>query len=62
MQIRLAVGQLLDYSYFLLGPRRMFGLAILLPERPPEQVVAWLRTISVGVAYRNGETFREEHP
>ena len=62
MQIRLAVGQLLDYSYFLLGPRRRFGLAILVPERPPEQVVAWLRTIGVGVAYRNKETFRAEHP
>jgi hypothetical protein len=55
--IRMAVGQLLDYSFH--GKKR-FGnskLAVLLPSRPRSDVEAWLSHLEISVIWRDGAVF-----
>lgn len=58
--LRMAVGQLLDYSH--LGETD-FGkpeMAILLPRRPATEIVGWLKTkLNISVIWKNGSKFRD---
>ena len=57
--IRMAAGQLLDYAFV---GRKQFGrpdMAILLPERPDESWLGWLKEIGVNLVWREGRTFRD---
>ena len=57
--IRMAVGQLLDYAY--LGRERLKKphLAILVPERPQDGILGWLRTIDINVVWKEGNEFKD---
>ena len=58
--IRMAVGQLLDYSY--LG-RERFGkpnMAILLPERPDPKSVEWLSELNISVIWKEKDVFLDD--
>lgn len=52
--IRMAVGQLLDYSRFVAPAPR---LAVLLPSEPREDLRELLRSAGVDVVWRNGKKF-----
>ena len=57
--IRMAVGQLLDYAY--LG-KNEFGepnKAILLPKKPHPEIVNWLRHLHISIIWREGESFED---
>jgi hypothetical protein len=57
--IRMAAGQLLDYSF---AGRKQIGkpkMAILLPKRPNEETLGWLREIGVYLVWKEGRTFRD---
>jgi hypothetical protein len=57
--IRMAAGQLLDYAYV---GRKQFGkpnMAILLPKRPNEDTLGWLKEIGIHIIWREGRTFRD---
>jgi hypothetical protein len=57
--IRMAAGQLLDYGY---AGREKFGkpnMAILLPKRPDERTLGWLKEIGVHLVWKDGGTFRD---
>ncbi len=55
--IRMAVGQLLDYEFqgrdFFVDPHK----AILLPERPPDDIIEWLDSIHIKVIWQSGQVF-----
>ncbi len=51
--VRTGLGQLLDYSRFLDHDSR----ALLLPSRPPEDLVELLHACGVGLVWRNGVSF-----
>ena len=53
--VRMAVGQLLDYRRFI-EPRP--ELAVLLPERPRRDLVAYLQSVDVAIIYKEGDDFR----
>lgn len=56
--IRMAVGQLLDYSHLMNEEVGSLGLAILLPSRPSKDVEYWLRTtLRIYVIWRDGNVF-----
>lgn len=52
--IRMAIGQLLDYSRFIQPAAR---LAVLLPSRPRHDLRELLKTVGVDLVWRNGEKF-----
>lgn len=55
--IRMAVGQLLDYAFQM---RENFGSpnkAILLPQEPPQDVVKWLEPLGIKTIWRSGRSF-----
>lgn len=55
--IRMAVGQLLDYAFqgkAMLGNPQM---AVLLPNRPKEDVVAWLEALQISVIWEEKKAF-----
>ncbi len=57
--IRMAAGQLLDYSF---TGRTQFGkpnMAILLPKRPNEETLGWLKEIGVHLVWKEGRMFRD---
>lgn len=54
--IRMAIGQLFDYRRFITPTPR---LAVLLPTRPRDDLVALLRTLRVAVIVREGDSFME---
>jgi hypothetical protein len=59
--IRMAAGQLLDYAY---AGRKQFGkpsMAILLPKRPDEKALGWLKEIGIHLIWREGRTFRDNY-
>jgi hypothetical protein len=55
--IRMAVGQILDYSYkgrnWLRGP----NMALLLPKRPVQDVEAWLDSMNIKLIWREEKAF-----
>jgi len=57
--IRMAVGQLLDYSF--LGNEKFGDLhkAILLPKKPNLDLEKWLHHLHIGIVWREGEKFRD---
>jgi hypothetical protein len=54
--IRMAIGQLLDYSRFLTPRPR---LAVLLPSRPRLDLSELLRELQIEVVWREGDSFRD---
>ena len=55
--IRMAVGQLLDYSF---QGKKKFGkpqLAVLLPKRPSADVEAWLDYLKIKVIWREKDVY-----
>lgn len=64
-QIRMAIGQLLDYCYFGWESRQAPSphKALLLRERPPEDILELLGYVDIGVAWAVGKSdFVEEFP
>ena len=56
--IRLAVGQLLDYGRFVDAKCR----SILVPSRPRDDLLAYLRSVGVGVIYPGGHGWERVRP
>lgn len=59
--IRMAVGQLLDYAHQI-GMREDLGeprKAILLPEQPHQNDVGWVQSAGIYVIWRSGRKFRD---
>ena len=57
--IRMAAGQLLDYAF---EGRERFGnpnLAILLPEKPAEEWLGWLKKSNIHLVWKDGEIFMD---
>lgn len=52
-QLRHAVGQLLDYGRFVQSARR----TLLVPSRPRDDLLDYLRTVGIGVVYPAGEAW-----
>jgi hypothetical protein len=63
-EIRMALGQLLDYSLFLFddSKRESLRLSLLLPEQPPSDVRRLAERAGVGIAWRSGDRFVERNP
>lgn len=55
-QLRVAVGQLLDYGRFVDPKRR----SVLLPSRPRADLLAYLHAVGVDAIYPNGVEWRRE--
>lgn len=55
--LRMAVGELLDYSYLGRGHFRNPNLAILLPARPDSGVEEWLSKLHIGVLWKKRDAF-----
>ncbi len=54
--LRMAIGQLFDYRRFETEPEGL-RLSVLLPRRPSDDLVALLRDLEIGVAYRTRDGF-----
>ncbi len=54
--IRMAIGQLMDYSRFVEPSPR---LAVLLPSRPRDDLLNLLTSVGVGLVWRDGDGFTE---
>jgi len=52
--IRMAVGQLYSYSYFLKSKMEP-DLSVLLPEKPTADIVAWLGSRNIGLLWLDQE-------
>jgi hypothetical protein len=50
--IRMAVGQMLDYRRFVSGAKTF---TILVPQRPRDDLVAFIHSVGLGVLYPDGE-------
>jgi hypothetical protein len=59
--IRMAAGQLLDYAHAGRKQIRNPNKAILLPERPDEGTLGWLKEIGIHLIWREGRAFRDNH-
>jgi hypothetical protein len=57
--IRMAAGQLLDYAFVGRKELGIPNMAILLPNRPDEGGLGWLKEIGVHLIWREGRTFRD---
>jgi hypothetical protein len=55
--MRMAVGQLLDYERFVTPVPRV--KAVLVPERPPADLVALLESLDIAVIWSAGDHFRD---
>jgi hypothetical protein len=53
--IRMAIGQLMDYRRFVKNPR----CAILLPERPREDLVSLIRNAGIGIYWPHKNSFEQ---
>src|SRR5262249_46063415 len=53
-QIRMAVGQLLDYAFKGRSRYHDLHMAILLPEKPPPDVEDWLLDLEIKLVWREG--------
>ncbi|MBS1804484.1 MAG: hypothetical protein JST28_14055 [Acidobacteria bacterium] len=56
---RMAVGQLLDYAFAGRKELHKPNMAILLPKRPDETPLGWLKEIGVHLIWKEGRTFRD---
>jgi hypothetical protein len=57
--VRMAVGQLFDYSFLA---RREFGrlrLAILLPSKPSEATTDWLKPLGISLIWKEKSGFKD---
>lgn len=57
-QIRQAIGQLFDYRFTYLSKKTRVDLAVLLPEKPLDELLALLASLKIGVIWREGPKFR----
>jgi hypothetical protein len=58
--IRMAVGQLLDYSYLFAKDVGVPALAILLPSRPSRDIEVWLKAhLEIFVIWKSGRAFQD---
>jgi hypothetical protein len=55
--IRMAVGQLLDYAFQGKTKLGELHMAVLLPEKPPKDVEAWLDSVGITLIWSEGEAF-----
>jgi len=55
--IRMAVGQLLDYAFQMRRKSEDLNKAVLLPEEPPPDRVKWLAPLGIKVIWRRGQSF-----
>jgi hypothetical protein len=55
--IRMAVGQLLDYAFQGKTKLGELEMAVLLPERPPKDVEAWLDAVDIRLIWTDGKAF-----
>jgi hypothetical protein len=55
----MAAGQLLDYAFVGRKELGIPNMAILLPNRPDEGGLGWLKEIGVHLIWREGRTFRD---
>jgi hypothetical protein len=58
--IRMAVGQLLDYSHQVRKRFPKTHMAILVPERPRPELVDWLRPLEISLIWREKGTFSDD--
>jgi hypothetical protein len=57
--IRMAVGQLLDYAFLGKQKYGQPNKAILLPKKPDSDLEKWLRHLDVNIIWRQGESFKD---
>jgi hypothetical protein len=57
--VRMAVGQLLDYRRHVPGDPQ---LAVLLPSRPADDLIAFLESLQIRCVYATGKSTFEHHP
>jgi len=57
--IRMAVGQLLDYAHQIRKDLRNPGKAILLPEKPDQNDAGWVESSGIKIAWRSGRRFQD---
>ena len=55
--IRMAVGQLFDYSFQGKEQYKQPNMAILFPEKPPPERTDWLDPLSIKIIWRYGQSF-----
>jgi hypothetical protein len=57
--IRMAVGQLLDYAFLGKEEIRVPNMAILLPKKPDSDLVEWLQHLHISIIWREERSFRD---
>jgi hypothetical protein len=57
--IRMAVGQLLDYAFLGKEKIRNPNMAVLLPKEPDSDLVKWLRHLHISIIWREKGLFRD---
>ena len=60
--IRMAVGQLLDYAFQGNQGKKPLGephKAILLPNKPHPEIINWLQHLHINIIWRAGRTFED---
>jgi hypothetical protein len=58
-QIRMAVGQLLDYSFQARTRFRKIHMAVLLPEKPIPEIENWLENLRIHIIWQKGTIFSD---
>ena len=56
-QIRQAIGQLFDYRFTYWKPMDKVSMAVLLPEKPLDEMLGLLASLKIGVIWRVGPRF-----
>jgi hypothetical protein len=57
--IRMAVGQLFDYAFLGREERARPNLAILLPAKPAQREIEWLKPLKISVIWRQKDKFKD---
>jgi hypothetical protein len=57
--IRMAVGQLFDYAFLGRKERARPNLAILLPAKPAQREIEWLKPLKISVIWRQKDKFKD---
>jgi len=57
--VRMAVGQLLDYSFQMKEQYTEPNMAILLPKKPSPERIDWLDPLGIKVIWRSGRSFAD---